>query len=91
MLLDIEIDYDFARPATSDAIADAVDYGAIAAGVTEMIQKKRFQLLETMAEQTAVMLLNRIPEVTTVRLEIRKPAAVPAAACSFVRIVRTRP
>ena len=90
VLLDIEIDYDFGPPATSDAIPDAVDYDQIAASVTELIQTRRFQLLETMAEQAAVMLLGRIPKVRTVRLEIRKPAAVPAAGCSFVRIVRTR-
>ena len=33
VLLDIEIDYDFAAPAASDAIADAVDYDDVAASV----------------------------------------------------------
>jgi dihydroneopterin aldolase len=43
-----------------------------------------------MAERTAEMLLARLAPVQTVRLEIRKPAAVPAAACSFVRVERHR-
>jgi dihydroneopterin aldolase len=43
-----------------------------------------------MAEETATMLLERLARVQTVRLEIRKPEAVPAAACSFVRVERTR-
>ena len=43
-----------------------------------------------MAEETAAMLLERLAPVQTVRLEIRKPEAVPAAACSFVRVERTR-
>jgi len=90
VILDIELDYDFAPAASSDAIADAVDYDLVAASVTELVQARRFQLIETMAEQAAAMLLERVPAVRTVRLEIRKPAAVPAAACSFVRVERTR-
>jgi dihydroneopterin aldolase len=90
VLLDIELDYDFAAAARSDAIADAVDYDFVAASVTELLQTKRFQLIETMAEQAAAMLLDRVPTVRTVRLEIRKPAAVPAADCSFVRLERGR-
>lgn len=90
VILDIELDYDFEPAATSDAIGDAVDYDRVAASVTELLQTKRFQLIETMAEQTAAMILARVPVVRAVRLEIRKPAAVPAADCSFVRLERVR-
>ena len=34
--------------------------------------------------------LAQFPQVGTVRIEIRKPAAVPAALCSFVRLERVR-
>lgn len=90
VLLDIEIDYDFAAPAGSDAIADAVDYDGVAASVTGLLQQGRFQLIETMAERAAALLLDTVPQATAVRLEVRKPAAVPAAACSFVRVERRR-
>lgn len=68
VLVDVELDYDFAPPATSDAIADAVDYDDVAASVTALIQTRRFQLIETMAEQVAAMLLDRVPQVHAVRL-----------------------
>ncbi len=90
VLLDIELDYDFAAPAASDAIADAVDYDGVAASVTRLLQASGFQLIETMAEKAAALLLAEVPVATAVRLEVRKPAAVPAAACSFVRVERTR-
>ncbi|MEQ1760797.1 MAG: dihydroneopterin aldolase [Vicinamibacterales bacterium] len=90
VILDIELDYDFGPAAASDAIGDAVDYDLVAASVTELLQVKRFQLIETMAEQVASMILARVPVVHAVRLEIRKPAAVPAADCSFVRVERVR-
>jgi len=90
VIMDIDLDYDFAAAARSDAIGDAVDYDRVAASVTELVQRRAFQLIETMAEETAAMLLDRLAQVRTVRLEIRKPAAVPAASCSFVRVERTR-
>lgn len=91
VFVDIELDYDFAKAATSDAIPDAVDYDHVAASVTGLIQSRRFRLIETMAEETAAMLLAGVPQVEAVRLEIRKPAAVPSAANSFVRVERARP
>ena len=90
VVMDIDLDYDFAAAAGSDAIGDAVDYDVVASGVTELVRRRAFQLIETMAEEAAAMLLARLPQVRKVRLEIRKPAAVPAAACSFVRVERTR-
>lgn len=90
VIMDIDLEYDFAAAAGSDAIDDAVDYDRVASGVTELVQRRAFQLIETMAEETAAMLLARLAQVRTVRLEIRKPAAVPAAACSFVRVERAR-
>lgn len=90
VIMDIDLDYDFAAAAASDAIGDAVDYDGVASGVTELVRRRAFQLIETMAEETAALLLARLAQVRTVRLEIRKPAAVPAAACSFVRVERAR-
>lgn len=90
VIMDIGLDYDFATAAASDAIADAVDYDGVADGITELVQRRAFQLIETMAEETVEMLLNRLPRVRRVRLEIRKPDAVPAASCAFVRVERAR-
>ena len=88
--IDIELDYDFGAAAASDAIGDVVDYDLVARRVADFMQARRFHLLETMAEQTAAMILDDVPALSAVRLEIRKPAAVPAAECSFVRLERTR-
>jgi 7,8-dihydroneopterin aldolase/epimerase/oxygenase len=90
LIVDVELDYDFAAPARSDAISDAVDYDQVAVGIAGLARERGFNLIETMAEETAAMLLGRLGQVRTVRVEIRKPDAVPAAACSFVRVERTR-
>lgn len=90
VMLDIELDYDFAAAAGSDGIADALDYDQVAHAINHLLQERGFQLLEAMAEHTATMLLARFGQVRRVHLEIRKPAAVPAAMCAFVRVERTR-
>jgi dihydroneopterin aldolase len=90
VLLDIEIDYDFAAAGRSDAIGDAVDYDLVVSSVTELIRTRRFALIEAMAEASADLLLTRVPIATAVRIEIRKPAAVPRARHSFVRVERGR-
>ncbi len=90
VLVDVDLDYDFAAAAASDAIGDTIDYDDVARSVTELAERRAFHLIETMAEETAAMLLARLPSLRRVRLEIRKPAAVPAAACAFVRVERAR-
>ena len=90
VLVDIEIDYDFGAAAASDAIGDVVDYDMVVSSVTGLIRDRRFQLIETMAEASADLLLARVPAASAVRIEIRKPAAVPRAQHSFVRVERTR-
>ena len=42
------------------------------------------------AEDAASLLLREVPAARCIRLEIRKPGAVPAAECAFVRVERAR-
>ena len=90
LFLDVEIDYDFANAAESDALGDALDYDAIASGLDQIAWEGRFTLLEAFAEACADFCLRSFPKVEAVRLEIRKPRAVEAADASFVRIERKR-
>ena len=90
VILDVELDYDFAPAAAREAIDGAVDYTSVARQIDELAVRRGFQLIETMAEETAAMLFAQFPQVRRVSLEIRKPAAVPAAAAAFVRVERTR-
>ena len=90
IVMDVELDYNVAEAAHADEVSYAVDYDRVAEGVTELVQRRAFHLIETMAEETADMLLGQHASVQAVRLEIRKPNAVAAADCSFVRLVRAR-
>ena len=90
VIFNIEIDYDFVRPTRSDNIGDAIDYDQVAAVVTDLVRHRSFVLLETMAEEIAAVLFGRIEHIRTIRIEIRKPEAIPDAAYSFVRVERSR-
>ena len=90
VIFNIEVDYDFAQPTRSDKIDDAIDYDQIAAVVTDLVRQQSFALLETMAEEAVAVLFKRIERIRTIRMEIRKPQAVPDAAYSFVRVERSR-
>ena len=49
--IDVEIDYDFAPAAASDAIPDAIDYDSVAALLTTLLQTRQFQDLADVNRQ----------------------------------------
>jgi dihydroneopterin aldolase len=90
LLVDLEVERDFAAAAASDDFTHTSDYTAMADLLTELAQERQYQLLETFAEDAAALLLERFTEVERLRLQVRKPQAVPAADASFVRVERSR-
>lgn len=91
LVMDIGMSVDVSVPARSDAVDETVDYAAVAEAVGELAGKSRFQLIETLAEQVAAMILERFgSKVTAVTVCIRKPQAIPNARCAAVEITRSR-
>ena len=89
LLFDLELSYDNRVPATSDAVADTIDYAAVCEAVRRFVSGRRPRLLETLAEGLAEELLHGFA-VEMVRVRIRKPLAAEAlgAASVGVEIVR---
>jgi 7,8-dihydroneopterin aldolase/epimerase/oxygenase len=87
--IDLELDTDAARPAASDDIADALDYGLIARDVVEFVRASRFRLIETLAERIAQRLLDSFP-VAQLKVRVHKPGAVAGARDTSVEIERAR-
>jgi 7,8-dihydroneopterin aldolase/epimerase/oxygenase len=72
--------------AASDDVADAVDYSAVAAAVSRVVQDGKFALIETAAERVADRVLRDFP-VSRVRVEVAKPIAADGGAGSYTAIV----
>lgn len=87
LVLDIEMASDVRLAAQTDAIADALDYQAVAERITEFVRHSSFQLVETLAEACAQIILREFA-VRWLRLTVNKPDAIEHAQAVGVIIER---
>jgi len=91
--VDLDLGVDLRPAGVSDALADTVDYGAVADVVVATVSGPRsFALLEALAGHVADAVLEldqRITQVIVVLRKLRPPLAVDMETVG-VRVVRTR-
>ncbi|RMH46711.1 MAG: dihydroneopterin aldolase [Gammaproteobacteria bacterium] len=73
--LDIEMATDIRPAAASDSIEDALDYKAVAKRIIHFVEASDFQLVETLAERIADIIVNEF-HVPWVKLRVSKPGAL---------------
>lgn len=78
VVIDLEMGADIAKAAASDAIEDTLNYKAVAKQVTAFVEASEFQLVETLAEKVAELVLTEFP-VPWLRVRIDKAGAVRGA------------
>ena len=78
LTLSLEMAVDASKAALSQDLNDTLDYSAIAQRVEDFIVEKRFQLLETLAEDVALMIHQEFG-VNWLKLTVGKPLAVSKA------------
>jgi len=86
--LDLEMQSDISVAAKTDHIDQALDYKSIAKRLISFIQASEFQLIETMAEGIADIVLKEF-NVPWLKLRISKPGAVRGSKDVGVIIERT--
>ena len=89
LLFDIEMGFDNRIPAASDAIADTLDYKAVSKRLIAFVSESSFQLVETLAERCAELILDEF-NVTQVRIKLSKPGAVRGARAVGVIVERKK-
>ena len=75
LILDIEIGVDIRAAAATDNIEDTLNYKAVAKRVIAFVSDSRFQLVETLAENVAAIILSEF-NVSWCRLRLNKQGAV---------------
>ena len=85
--IDLEMGTDIARAATTDTIADTLDYKAISNRVRAIVEENQPQLVETLIEQIAQTIMTEFA-VPWLRITIAKPGAVRGSAAVGVTIER---
>lgn len=89
LLFDIEMGFDNHVPAASDAIADTLNYKAVSKRLIAFVSESSFQLVETLAERCAALILDEFG-VAQVRIKLSKPGAVRGARAVGVIVERSR-
>ncbi len=89
LFLDLELGCDLRPAARSDALADTVNYVAVAAAVRAALTEGRCQMVERAAQLAADAAFAVDARIRTVRVTLRKPHALPGVVAA-VRIFRER-
>jgi len=89
VVLDIGMGVDIARAAKSDKIEDTLDYKAVAKRVAQFVRESEFQLVETLAEKVAELVMQEY-RVPWVKVTLDKPGAVSGSKSVGVIIERGR-
>ena len=73
--LDLEMGTDIRKSAATDAIEDTLNYKAVAKRLIAFVEDSEYQLVETLAEKIAEIVLSEF-SVPWLKLTVRKPGAV---------------
>lgn len=73
--LDLEMAFDIRRAGETDSIDDTLDYKSVSKRLIGFVEKSEFQLVESLAERCAQIVLDEFP-VPWLRLKLSKPGAV---------------
>ena len=87
--IDLEMQMDTKKASQSDSIEDALDYKAVSKRVKQFIQASQFNLIETLAENVAKIILEEF-DVQWLKLRISKPFAIRDSRNISISIERTK-
>ncbi|MHB1140303.1 MAG: dihydroneopterin aldolase [Sulfuricaulis sp.] len=87
IILDLDMAADIRRAATTDSIEDTLNYKAVSKRLNEFVGNSQFQLVETLAEKVAELLLAEF-KLPWVRVRVNKKGAVRGATDVGVIIER---
>jgi 7,8-dihydroneopterin aldolase/epimerase/oxygenase len=89
VLVDIDLSADIRRAALTDSIEDTLNYKRVAKRVLAFVEASEFQLVETLAEHLAMLILEEFG-VAWVRVVLAKPGAVRSSKDVGVEVERDR-
>ncbi len=78
IILDIEMATDIRKAAQTDSIDDTLNYKAVAKRLIDFVSNSDFQLVETLSERVADIVLTEF-QVPWLRLQVNKQGAVRGA------------
>lgn len=89
VIISLEMAWDNKKPASTEDIADALDYEKVSKSVKALIESSSFQLVETLAETIAEHVLTTYG-TQSLYLELKKPNAIDFTDYVGLSMTRTR-
>ncbi len=83
--IDLELSLNVEAATESDELKNTVDYREAIRKVADLVEGKRFRLLETLAEEIADIIISHFP-VDSVRVVVKKPHAPLAKPVEWVGV-----
>ena len=91
VVMDVELAAELAEAGRDGQLAKTCDYDVVAREITDLVRFRRYELMETAAEELCAMLFSVQRNVERVALRIAKPAALETRARdAAVRVERDR-
>lgn len=87
--VDLEMATDIRKAAASDSIADTLNYKNVAKRLIAFVGDSRFQLVETLAERIAEIVVTEF-DVPWVKVSVNKPGAIRGSKDVGITIERRR-
>ena len=75
VVIDLDMGADIRKAASSDDVKDTLNYKAVAKRLQQFVGDSSFELVETLAEKIAEIILNEF-DVPWVRVKLNKPGAI---------------
>lgn len=85
--IDLEMGADIRKAAATDSIEDTLNYKKVAKRVQQYVGESSFQLVESLAENIAAVILDEF-DIQWVQVSVNKPGAIRGARDVGVRIRR---
>jgi len=88
--IDIEMSADLSRAGKTDKLSDTIDYPSVYALIEKIQSKKKYHLMEALAESILQNLFKDFKKIKEILVRIRKPQAPVGGVMDYVEIEITR-
>lgn len=84
--VDAELEVSPSQPLSDDQIESTVDYGVAFEAIEAIVTGRRRFLIEALAQEIAVALCARFPQIRRAKISVRKPNAPVAGVLDYVQV-----
>lgn len=88
--VDVEIYTNFKKAIKSDKLSDTIDYEKVYSLIRNLVNEKKYFLLETLAEKIANEILRLFDQVNLVNIKLRKPHPPVKGVVDYIEVEVSR-